>query len=144
VPLKLRPYGAIQICFYYYYYNYYYISWPINELRMSVPFLACLAEYQHTVFLLCFCLSYCTSCRWAAGNFLLSVNSCACTCVLRQRHSLTGFPSTPIFNAVTIVQGGGQFPSGPCIQTRPLLRSVGSNPLVDPTKLCPGQKSVTE
>ena len=74
---------------------------------MSVPFLACLAEYQHTAFLLCFCLSYCTSCRWAAGNFLLSVNSCACTCVLRQRHSLTGFPSTPIFNAVTIVQGGG-------------------------------------
>jgi len=35
-----------------------------------------------------------------------------------------------------------RFSPGPWILSQPLLRSVGSNALVDPTKFCQGQKSV--
>jgi len=34
-PLKLRPNGAVQICYYYYYYYYYYYSSCLSHKLMS-------------------------------------------------------------------------------------------------------------
>ena len=36
------------------------------------------------------------------------------------------------------------FPSGPLVWTRPLLKSIGHNPLADANKFCQGQKLINE